>query len=217
MTGTPTPTRPPRALVLDRGEVLVRSQPAALVERMASVAAVPLPDFTAAYWAHRHEFDLASDPRGYWDDVLRDARSPLQGAARDAARAELGAVDAESWTQYREPVWELAARFKAAGGKTAMLSNCGPSVIDRVRAQREVGRYFDALVVSWEVRVAKPAPEIYRIALQRLGVAAGDALFVDDRAENVTGAEAVGLRGLVFAGDASVEALRRALEGALPP
>jgi putative hydrolase of the HAD superfamily len=217
MTATPTSPRPsPRALVLDLGEVLVRSQPAALVERMARIAGVPLADFKAAYWAHRHEYDLASDPRGYWDDVLRDARSPLDGAARAAARAELGAVDAESWTQYREPVWELAARFKAAGGRTAMLSNCGPEVIDRVRAQRDVGRYFDAMVISWEERVAKPAPEIYRTALRRLGVAAGEALFVDDRAENVAGAEAVGMQGLVFSGDASVEALQRALDGALP-
>ncbi len=206
---------PPRALVLDLGEVLVRSQPAALVERMAHIAAVPLADFRAAYWAHRHEFDLASDPRGYWDDVLRDARSPLDGPARAAARAQLGAVDAESWTQYREPVWELAREFKAAGGKTAMLSNCGPEVIDRVRAQREVARYFDAMVISWEERVLKPDARIYRIALERLGVSPGEALFVDDRPENVAGAEAVGMRGLVFAGDASVEVLRRAVDGAL--
>lgn len=208
---------PPRALVLDLGEVLVRSQPAPLVERMARIAAVPLADFRAAYWAHRHEFDLASDPRGYWDDVLRDARSPLETDARAAARAQLGAVDAESWTQYREPVWELTREFKAAGGKTAMLSNCGPEVIDRVRAQREVARYFDAMVISWEERVLKPDARIYRIALERLGVSPGEALFVDDRPENVAGAEAVGMRGLVFAGDASVEALRRAVDGALAP
>jgi len=72
------------------------------------------------------------------------------------------------------------------------------------------------MVVSWELGVLKPDARIYRIALERLGVPAGEALFVDDRPENVAGAEAVGMRGLVFTGDASVEALRRTLDGALP-
>jgi putative hydrolase of the HAD superfamily len=201
-----------RALVLDLGEVLVRSQPPELVQLMADVAAVPLPAFQGAYWAHRKEFDLASDPAGYWEDVLRDARSPLGAAARAAARLRLGALDAESWTQYREEVWELALRFKEGGGRTALLSNCGPEVIDRVKAQRPVARYFDAMVVSWEVRVAKPDAAIYRIALERLGVAPGEALFVDDRAENVAGAEAVGMRGMMFEGDGAVERLRRLVE-----
>lgn len=204
-----------RALVLDLGEVLVRSQPPELVQRMAETAAVPLPAFQAAYWAHRAEFDRVGSPRRYWDDVLRDARSPLSPAARDAARARLGTLDAESWTQYREEVWDLAARFRADGRRTAMLSNCGPEVIDRVRAQRDVTRYFDALVISWEVGAIKPEPAIYRIALERLGVAPGEALFVDDRPENVAGAEAVGMEAMLFQGDASVPALRARIAAGL--
>lgn len=205
---------PPRALVLDLGEVLVRSQPAELVQRMAQVAAVPLAAFRAAYWAHREEYDRAGDAPRYWSDVLREARSPLDAGAREAAVPRLTALDTESWTQYREEVWDLAARFKGGGGRTAMLSNCGPEVIERVKAQRPVERYFDALVVSWELGVVKPSPAIYRAALERLGVQPGDALFVDDRAVNVAGAEAVGMRGLVFEGDGSLPALRRAIDGA---
>ncbi len=204
-----------RALVLDLGEVLVRSQPAELVRRMAETAAVPLPAFQAAYWAHRTEFDRTGSPRRYWDDVLRDAGSPLPPPARDAARARLGALDAESWTQYREEVWELAARFRTDGRRTAMLSNCGPEVIDRVRAQRDVTRYFDALVISWEVGALKPEPAIYRTALERLGVAPEEALFVDDRPENVAGAQAVGMHAMVFEGDASLPALRARIAAGL--
>jgi putative hydrolase of the HAD superfamily len=204
-----------RALVLDLGEVLVHSQPPELVRRMAEIAAVPLPAFQAPYWAHRNEYDRSGSARRYWDDVLRDARSPLDPAAREAARPRLCALDAESWTQYREELWDLAERFKRGGGRTAMLSNCGPEVIDRVRAQREVARYFDALVISWEVGVLKPEPGIYRTTLERLGVAPGEALFVDDRAPNVEGAQAVGMQGLLFAGDASIPALRARLDGTL--
>ncbi len=204
-----------RALVLDLGEVLVRSQPPALVQRMADTAAVPLPAFQAAYWAHRPEFDRSGSARRYWDDVLRDAGSALPAAERDAARARLGALDAESWTQYREEVWDLAARFRTDGRKTAMLSNCGPEVIDRVRAQRDVTRYFDALVISWELGTLKPEPAIYRTALAQLRVAPEEALFVDDRPENVAGAEGVGMRAMLFQGDASLPELRARIAAGL--
>jgi putative hydrolase of the HAD superfamily len=204
-----------RALVLDLGEVLVRSQPPELVRRMAEIAAVPLPALHAAYWAHRDQYDRVGSARQYWGDVLRDARSPLAPAEREAAVAQLAAVDAESWTQYREEVWELAARFREGGGRTAMLSNCGPEVIDRVRAQREVSRYFDAMVISWEVGIVKPEPAIYRLALERLAVAPGEALFVDDRAVNVEAAEAVGMQGMIFRGDAAVAELRARIAAGL--
>ncbi len=202
---------PVRALILDYGGVLVRHQPPELVERMAEVAAARVPALTEAYWAHRNEYDLRGDARAYWDDVLRDARSSLAGPAREAARPRLVALDAESWAQYRDEVWGIAARFRGAGGRTAMLSNCGPEVMGRMRADRDLAATFDTLVISWEVGVLKPDPAIYRLTLERLGVAAPAALFVDDRLENVAAAERVGVQGLLFTGDASLPELRERL------
>ncbi len=197
-----------RALLLDLGEVLVHAQPPELVRRMAELARVPVPALTQAYWAHRNEYDLRGDARPYWDAVLRDAGSPLAALERDAVRPALIELDAESWTQFRDEVWEIAERFRAGGGRTAVLSNCGTEVMNRVRAQRDVGRFFDAMVVSWEVGLMKPDPVIYRLALQRLGVEAPAALFVDDRPQNVAAAEAVGLQALRFTGEESIPALR---------
>ncbi len=202
---------PLRALILDLGEVLVRSQPPGLVARMAETAQVPLRDFTAGYWAHRTEYDLAGSAREYWDAVLRACRSPLGAAGREAALPRLVDLDAASWTVYREEVWELAARFKAAGGRTAVLTNCGPEIVDRVKAERPVARDFDAVVASWEVGCLKPEARIYQLTVARLGVAAGEALFVDDREVNVAGAAAAGLETLHFTGDGSVAALRERL------
>lgn len=205
------PMAPVRALILDYGGVLAHHQPSELVERMAELAGAPAAAFTRAYWAHRNELDLRGDGRRYWDAVLRDAGSALGGPAREAARPGLVALDAESWAQYREELWEMVERFRGAGGRTAMLSNCGPDVFDRVRSERDLGRAFDAVVVSWEVGYLKPDLAIYRLTLQRLGVTASDVLFVDDRAENISGAEAVGMQGLLFTGDASVAELRERL------
>jgi HAD superfamily hydrolase (TIGR01509 family) len=55
---------------------------------------------------------------------------------------------------------------------------------------------FDAVVVSGEVGLAKPAAEIYRLTADRLGLATSECVFVDDLAINVRGAAAAGMVGV---------------------
>jgi 2-haloacid dehalogenase len=57
---------------------------------------------------------------------------------------------------------------------------------------------FRDIVVSGDEKIAKPDPAIYHLALARFGVAAGDAVFIDDRADNVEAAEDVGIHGILF-------------------
>jgi putative hydrolase of the HAD superfamily len=52
-------------------------------------------------------------------------------------------------------------------------------------------------VISGEVGLHKPQPEIYRLAADRLGVDAAACVFVDDLRENVRGAEQVGMTGIL--------------------
>jgi HAD superfamily hydrolase (TIGR01509 family) len=61
------------------------------------------------------------------------------------------------------------------------------------------------LVWSYQLRVAKPDPAIYRYALERLGTRPEETLFLDDKAENVETAVAMGMKGLIFS---TVEKLR---------
>jgi 2-haloacid dehalogenase len=68
---------------------------------------------------------------------------------------------------------------------------------------------FRGIVVSGQEKMMKPDPAIYRLALRRFGLAPLEALFVDDRAINVAGAEAVGMRAHLFTG---APALRTRLE-----
>jgi putative hydrolase of the HAD superfamily len=54
----------------------------------------------------------------------------------------------------------------------------------------------DAAILSCEVGSAKPSPEIYDAALEDLGVAAADAVMIDDQPDFCAGAEAVGIRAI---------------------
>ncbi len=57
---------------------------------------------------------------------------------------------------------------------------------------------FDAMIISAELRVAKPDPAIFRIALEKFGVAPAEAVFLDDFPANLAGARAVGMHAIHF-------------------
>ena len=65
------------------------------------------------------------------------------------------------------------------------------------REQAFFGRFRD-IVVSGEVKLLKPDPAIYYLALDRFRLKPQDALFVDDRLINIEAAEAVGMKAHLF-------------------
>jgi putative hydrolase of the HAD superfamily len=198
------------ALVLDYGEVLVRAQPQESIQRMAALAKLEVEEFRRRYWRWRLDYDrgVLSDGE-YW---LRVTDGSVGSPAEFESVGEaLAGADYASWSDYREEVWDLAAAFRRRGGRTAILSNGVPAVINRVRQHRPLAEYFDAVVVSCEVGCTKPDPRIYQVCLAQLGAQPEATLFVDDRSENLDGAASLGIRTLHFAGEESVEALRRAI------
>jgi putative hydrolase of the HAD superfamily len=86
------------------------------------------------------------------------------------------------------------------GVKTGLISNSWGEGLSYDRA--ELGALFDDVVISGEVGLHKPQPEIYGLSSQRLGVAPPDCIFVDDLRENCAGAEAVGMTAVLHRGAA---------------
>jgi epoxide hydrolase-like predicted phosphatase len=69
---------------------------------------------------------------------------------------------------------------------------------------------FDAVVISGEVGLNKPEPEIFRLGAERLGVPPEECVFVDDLRENCEGAEAVGMTAILHRGaDGTLPELER--------
>jgi putative hydrolase of the HAD superfamily len=83
---------------------------------------------------------------------------------------------------------------RTAGIKTGLISNSwGTGIYTR----GDFDGLFDATVISGEVGMNKPEPEIYRLACERLDVEAAECVFVDDLRENCAGAEAVGMTAVL--------------------
>ena len=99
-----------------------------------------------------------------------------------------------------EAMVEGVRAARRAGVRTAMLSNSwGEDRYDR--AQLET--LFDAWVISGEVGLRKPDPEIYSLAAERLGLAPSECVFVDDLPGNLKPARALGMATVVHRGDAA--------------
>jgi epoxide hydrolase-like predicted phosphatase len=82
---------------------------------------------------------------------------------------------------------------RAAGIRTGLITNSwGLGIYERAPMD-----LFDATVISGEVGLHKPQPEIYLLACERLGVDPSAAVFVDDLRENCAGAEAVGMTAIL--------------------
>jgi putative hydrolase of the HAD superfamily len=98
---------------------------------------------------------------------------------------------------------------RAFGIKTALVSNSWGGA-DYPRELFD--ELFDAVIISGEVGVRKPDPEIYLLAAERAGVETADGVFVDDFRVNVEGAQAVGMMGIVHRDtQQTLEELRRLL------
>ena len=98
-------------------------------------------------------------------------------------------------------------RLRDRGIKIAIVSNCAENTRPLL-AKHGVDALADTLVLSCEVRSAKPAAEIFRCALDRLGVAAEAAVFVDDQPGYCAGSVAAGIR--------AVQIVRSELDGQVP-
>jgi putative hydrolase of the HAD superfamily len=96
-----------------------------------------------------------------------------------------------------EPMLAALRRARAAGIRTGLISNSmGEGRYDR----SQFPELFDGVVISGEVGLHKPQPEIFRLGAERAGVAPEDCVFVDDLRENCEGAEAVGMTAILHRG-----------------
>jgi epoxide hydrolase-like predicted phosphatase len=95
--------------------------------------------------------------------------------------------------------------------KTALLSNAWDDLRETLRNRWGILDIFDEVAISAELKMAKPDPSIYEWIVRRLGVAPGEAVFVDDMQRNIDAAEAAGLKAVRFLNTEQALAELRAL------
>ena len=112
-----------------------------------------------------------------------------------------------------EAMIEAVKKARSGGVRTGLISNSwGHGRYDR----SAFPALFDGVVISGEVGLHKPEPEIFELGADKVGLAPDDCVFVDDLRENCAGAEAVGMTAVLHRGaDSTLPELERLLGVAL--
>ena len=166
---------------------------------------------------------LAAMFRGFDDTVLIGRRAAEEHWKE--AEARLGLGDGRIWaliddlaksesldTELLTFIAALRPRYK-----TAIVSN-GWTDFRTAQRRRDLDELVDEVVISAEVGVAKPSRRIFEIALDRLGVAANDAVFVDDHERHLAAARTLGLQTVRYeTAQQVVAALSNLLETSTKP
>lgn len=79
-----------------------------------------------------------------------------------------------------------------------MLSNTNEAHFDYLEEKFNISRHFAELILSYKTGFAKPDPDIYREIVRLSGFKPGECLFIDDLKLNILGAQAAGLKTILF-------------------
>ena len=180
----------------------------------------PRPGFVETLAAERPDADLttfeaAHDPALAWYFGVR--RGPMDAAdslalERRYFRKILEGMDVEPTDDLLDalfrgdglPLVEFSAdarplleQLRARDLPLALVSDATPALRD-FYAEAGLDGFFEAMVISEELGCAKPDPRMYLSAVDALGLDPAELLFLDNDADNVRGAVAVGVEGVVL-------------------
>ena len=125
----------------------------------------------------------------HWVSVMKRLKRP--DAEMQAIRDEFFAGDVID-RDLLEFLRSLRGKYK-----TGLISNAWDDLREYILKEK-FDDAFDKMIISAEVKVAKPSAKIYKIALEQLKVSPSEAVFVDDFIENIEGCEKLGIKGIHF-------------------
>ena len=191
----------PSALLVDFGGVLTNDISDCIDDFCVNEGIDPAGyDAVIAQWLGEGGSELARNPaylleRGELTESEFEAElaALLAPHARRPLRADGMLTRMFAASRHEPAMISVVRRARRNGVRTALLSNSwSMNVYDRA----SFAELFDAVVISGEVAMRKPEPEIYLHTARMLDVAPGACVFVDDIASNVHGAVAVGMVGI---------------------
>ena len=179
------------AVIFDWGGVLIKHPKASLIAYFSNSLGVNEEAYNPMYEKFLPEFEkgmISEDT--WWENVC----------------SELGVKKPNNqslwWEAFRhsydpiEEMFSLASHLKEREFKVALLSNSElPSMRYFYEQQYDM---FDVTVFSCAERMRKPEKRIYEVTLKRLGVQANEAIFIDDKQENINAAKELGIYGILF-------------------
>lgn len=172
-------------------------------------------DWNPRYVYHDSYFESKEMSEHFFNNICTHAWNEEQDAGRSIVDATQLLV--EQFPEWEQPIRDYYGRW------TEMLKGPIHETVEILRELKNSGKYkiyaltnwqgdlfhialvrynflhwFDGRVVSGDERMRKPFPEFYNLLLNRYDINPSEAIFIDDSLRNIKGAEAVGIKGILF-------------------
>ena len=181
-----------RAVYFDLGGVIVRTGDREPRTRLAERLGMTYEELSKAVFENESSLRAslgAISPQEHWADVIQHLGLPpseVDSVRQDFFAGDALDLDLINFLRSLRPKYRIG-----------LLSNAWSDMRAYLISQR-IEDVFDQLIISAEVGIMKPDARIYQLALEKLGVAPAEAVFVDDFTVNVEGARAVGMYAIQF-------------------
>jgi len=182
-----------RAIIWDLGGVILRTEDRTPRSQLAGRLGMTYDDLDRLVFESQSS-KLATvgkiDETGHWENVCKTLNLPVE---------EISTLQASFFAGDRIDTNLLdTIRSFRPNYRTGLLSNAWSDLRKYIENDWHISGVFDDIIISAEVGLAKPDQRIYQLAIDRLGVAAEEAIFIDDVSGNIEGARAAGLSAIKF-------------------
>ena len=180
-----------KAVIFDVGGVLIDNPWPGMVKHYTKHLKVSQAKFEEAYQNLVEKWQTGKlVETEFWAQMTQLLKAELP------ASEQLWLAGFKSTYREKNSVFKLIERLKKKGLKIALLSNTEVPVMEFLMDKKY--KHFDVFVYSCQEKVAKPNKRIYIETVNRLDVKPEEAIFIDDKDENVKGAQRAGLTGIKF-------------------
>jgi putative hydrolase of the HAD superfamily len=182
-------------ILFDIFGVIAKNQSRQGRTRLEEVAAVPVGEFWEAYWRARPPYDRGEQPSNVYWQAVADLLGVHFGSRQIASLTD---ADMASWSDIDNDMAAYVSELRSDGRTLGVLSNIPEDLAVRYETRHSWLDVFTVRAFSCRIGIAKPAAAAYIWCAHAFGVPPSDVFFIDDRQENVTAAEAVGMRARLF-------------------
>lgn len=177
----------------DYGGVLELS-PIELMAEVSKLLRVTREELGEVYFRYNH---LANAHNMPWGEMFAKVVAEFDDSTETQSKVTALIARANEEKVLNEPLIEYIRTLRTRGYHTAVLSNYSDGLRQRL-AQQGILELFDTVVVSGEVGMQKPSPEIFAHTASKIGVEVSEMLFVDDTKKSLSTASEIGYAPVLF-------------------
>ncbi len=184
-------------IIFDWGGVLIENPEPKIVSYCSNHLGIDEETFRKARNKFLIQFQKGIPEKDFWEEVCNELK---------IEKPRTNSLWADAFGYAYSPIEEmfsLASSLSKTGYRVAMLSNTEKPATHHLDEQRYA--VFNPIILSCIEEEVKPEQRIYNITVRRIRINPENALFIDDKIENVDGARSAGMSALLFTNKSQLE------------